>query len=357
LVGVSRAFMPVEVVFGPSWWHKRFGICFDRGFFFDPNRRVADEQRMRSALADVLGDLGMGERNAEPRPVIGAVHLAAGYIIAEALGCEMIFHDDAPPDVIPKLISDDEFERWEPPALFHTQPMRDLRDMVDTLRSRFGYVEGDVNWSGMHNAAFDLRGSALFTDYYDRPEAVKRFMDAMADFLLEFVRYLDEVAGTSSITVNRSILHIDPRLHVISNCTVSMVSAEFYSEFLAASERRLAKCLQPYGVHHCGDNMDRLAPAYADVEGIEFFDVGYGSDVKRCRGLLPDAFFNIRLSPGKMAVCSPDDIISEVNRLAAASARPELTGFCCINLDHRVPDDNIRALYSAVAALREKGSV
>jgi hypothetical protein len=50
---VPKTFLPVEVVFGPSWWHKRHGLRFDRGFFYDPARRVRDEQRMRSILADI----------------------------------------------------------------------------------------------------------------------------------------------------------------------------------------------------------------------------------------------------------------------------------------------------------------
>ena len=119
----SKTFVPVEVVFAPAWWHKRCGIAFDRGFFVDPVRRVSDERTMRSTLADVFGDLGLGEKNAEPRPVIGPVHLAAGYIVQEAVGCRLVFHDNAPPDVIPQNIDDRAFEEWEAPDLFSTGAM------------------------------------------------------------------------------------------------------------------------------------------------------------------------------------------------------------------------------------------
>ena len=43
--------LPVEVVFHPSWWNRHAGIVFDEDFFYDPRRRVADEQRMERSLS------------------------------------------------------------------------------------------------------------------------------------------------------------------------------------------------------------------------------------------------------------------------------------------------------------------
>jgi hypothetical protein len=352
-----KTFLPVEVVFGPSWWHKRHGLRFDRGFFYDPVRRVRDEQRMRRILADTFGDLGLGEKNAAPRPVIGAVHLAAGYLIAEIMGCEVVFHEDAPPDVISPRLTDQAFETWNPPVWSETPAGRDFRRMAETLRKQFGYVEGDANWSGVQNAALDLRGQELFLDYYSRPQAVARFIPAVAEVLLEFVRYVDSVSNSSSISVNRSVGLVDERLHLTSNCTVSMISAEFYERFLLEADRTLARNLQPFGIHHCGANLHRLAPSYARVGEVSFFDVGWGSDVAACRKVLPDAFFNLRLSPVKLVRCTPDDVISDVRRLARESGRPDRTGFCCTNMDDQVPDENVRALYHAVAELRQHGNL
>ena len=64
----SNCFLPVEVVFHASWWHRHYGLQFDEGFFFDPDRRVEDERRMRVALSERFGDLGLGEATS-PLPV------------------------------------------------------------------------------------------------------------------------------------------------------------------------------------------------------------------------------------------------------------------------------------------------
>ena len=76
--------LPVDVVFHPSWWNKHTGIVFDEDFFYDPRRRVADEQLMERTLYERFGDCGLGAHHAEERPEIGAVHLAAGFLLSEA---------------------------------------------------------------------------------------------------------------------------------------------------------------------------------------------------------------------------------------------------------------------------------
>jgi hypothetical protein len=40
---------------------------------------------------------------------------------------------------------------------------------MDSLKGKFGYLVGDVNWSGVLNLALDMRGTGLFTDIFDRP--------------------------------------------------------------------------------------------------------------------------------------------------------------------------------------------
>jgi len=350
----SKTYLPVEVVFAPAWWNKRCGIKFDKGFYVDPVRRVKDEQTKRRMLAQIFGDLALGEKDPEPRPVIGPVHLAAGYLVQEALGCQLVFHEDAPPDVIPQNLDDQAFEQWEPPQWFSTPLAAESRRMIDALKSEYGYVEGDINWSGILNLLLDVRGNALYMDLYDRPQTVQRAADKMADFLLSFVQYIDAVSTSTSISVNRTVRHVDPGIHLTSNCTVTMLSAEAYEQFLLEPDQKLADSLKPFGIHHCGNNMEKFAASYGKIDGVVFFDVGWGSDVKACRETLPEAFLNLRLCPVTLARCSPAEIVADVNRLAAESRNLDQTGFCCINLDDTVPDENIRALFHAVERLRPK---
>jgi len=79
--------------------------------------------------------------------------------------------------------------------------------------------------------------------------------------------------------------------------------------------------------------------------------VGWGGDVSRLRKFLPGTFLNIRLSPVELVHMTVDEIRAAIIRLVSESGNPALTGVCCINMDDRVTDDKIDAIFEAVHQL------
>ena len=351
----ARGFLPVGVVFHPHWWHEKYGFKFTKEFFTDPEVRVESERRMRHILHERFGDLGLGEEDAQPRPVVGPVHHALGYVLPAILGCEVEYLEDRSPQVITANMSDEQVLALEVPDIQNTSPMKEIIAMMDALEDRFGYLEGDINWEGVQNIALYLRGNQLFLDYYSNPELARRLMDVIVRTIVEVATYVRSRTGTTSITVNPSIAGIDPRINLHSNCSVTMISNETYEEFLLDYDNYLAERLQPYGIHHCGDNMEHVNEGFAKVTGCEFFDVGWGSDVAACREALPDAWFNLRLSPVKLMTCSPQDVKDDVERLLRAAGPLEKASVCCINMDDGTPDENVRAIFEVVERYRGYG--
>jgi hypothetical protein len=80
--------------------------------------------------------------------------------------------------------------------------------------------------------------------------------------------------------------------------------------------------------------------------------VGWGGDVKLLRKCLPNTFLNIRLSPVEMITQSRAEIREVITRLVQDSGDPYLTGVCCINMDEKVADDKISAIFETVQELR-----
>jgi hypothetical protein len=119
-------------------------------------------------------------------------------------------------------------------------------------------------------------------------------------------------------------------------------------------EKQMATRLQPFGIHHCGDNLQRYASAYAELP-LDFLDVGWGSDVAACRKALPEVFFNLRLSPVRMLTCTPQEIAADTESLLRAAGPLELAGVCCINMDYGTPDENLFAMYEIVQKYRQRG--
>jgi hypothetical protein len=156
---------------------------------------------------------------------------------------------------------------------------RFIEDM-DWLEKEFGRVVGDLNTGGLINTALELRGQQFFVDMLEDPELVRHLFAVIAETQMRVVRCIQARTGTSSVSVNRSIVNVDPAIYVHSNCSVQMISPKLYRAAVWPHERRLAQEVRPFGIHHCGNNLQLYAASYAELQPV-FCDVGWGSDVAR----------------------------------------------------------------------------
>jgi len=346
-----RVFLPVELVFNPNWWHQTAGICFDRSFYLDPQARIRNDVIMRRVLYQRYGELGLGEADPQPRPVIGSLYVAGGFVIPALLGAEISFAPDAAPQPLPLHLKPEQIEQLEKPDFRQTWPMDELIAQMDVLESEWGCLIGDLNTDGLLNAAYHLYGADLFVDFYNAPQRVTHLLQQIAELIVDVAMYIRERTGSCSISVNRMVERIDPGLFLHANCSVPMISPRSYRTMQLPIEKQMAARLQPFGIHHCGDNLQRYASAYAEVSPA-FVDIGWGSDVAACREALPDAFFNLRLSPVRMLTCTPQEIAADTESLLCAAGPLEMAGVCCINMDYGTPDENLFAMYEVVERFR-----
>lgn len=336
--------VPCEIVFNPNWWFRNYGISFDESFYFDHDARIENDLRMRVALYERFG---IGEPGPLRRPVIGSEYVAGGFVVPALYGCKIRFGASEAPWPVPRNLNAEETLRLEPPKWTHLWPMDMLIADMDRLEAEFGSVCGDLDLDGVLNTALQVRGQDLFLDFFDAPEAAHHLFSIITGTQIELARYLLLRTGTCGLSCNRSIRNVNSRIFLHSNCSVQMVSPKIYEEFLLPYERRLAEALAPYGIHHCGSNLQQFAPAYAKLP-LTFVDVGWGSDAARCRSAFPDSFLNLRLSPVRMLRSSPVEVRDDAVRLLSAAGGN--AGLCCINMDYGTPDENVRAMFDAAGA-------
>ncbi|MFC1547740.1 uroporphyrinogen decarboxylase family protein [Candidatus Neomarinimicrobiota bacterium] len=341
----------MEVVFHPNWWHRNYGICFGRDYFFDPDTSIESTRRMRQALVERYPELEIGDHE-EDRPMIGGTLLAAGFIISEILGCEVRYYEGASPEVITANLDENQIERLCNLNIFDTPIMEDFSRLVSTFKKKYGYVEGDINWEGVQNVALNLRGTQLFLDYFLNPDSAETVLGAVAEVIVQFLDFMYAEIGASSVSVNRIVGRVDPKMALHSNCTLTMISAEQYRQYLFKYDQLLAERYQPYGIHYCGGDLERMGAAFAEIEGLSFVDVGWDSDVKLCREALPDKFLSLRLSPMRMMSESSEVIAQDIRDLVEAAGSVDKLGLCCINMDYGTPDANIRTLFSVAREYR-----
>jgi hypothetical protein len=348
---LNNDMLPVDIVLAPEWWHKHAGICFDQDFFFHPVRRIEDEQKMEKVLNDKWGRFGLDAEKDKTRPEVGAVHLAAGYMISEMLGCKVKYTENHPPQVVPQGATDLDIDQ---DSAFKSPAFDAFQKLLNDMDSRYGKLYGDVNWSGVLNVALDIRGQDVFIDMFSNPDEIKHGFSNIGNVIEKFVGLIESRTGTSSISVNRNVRNFDKPVFLHSECSHTMISVADYEKFLMPIDIAWSRSHRPFGIHYCGTDPHRYAQVFAKLPHLDFLDVGWGGDISKLREFLPDTFLNIRLSPVEIIRQSADEIHSIIARLVSESANPYLTGICCINMDDEVTDDKIDAIFKTVYELRQK---
>ena len=198
----------------------------------------------------------------------------------------------------------------------------------------------------------DLHGEEIFSDMMLAPEAAMDYFAGIASMIEKFAALLTTETGSTSISVNRNVSHLQKPVFLHSECSHTMISAEDYEQFLLPHDLECSK-IRPFGIHYCGADPHRMAGSFAKIPHLDFLDAGWGGDIKMLRSFLPETFINIRLSPVEMARQSHEEIRETVIRLVADSENPYLTGVCCINMDDSVSDDRINVIFETVEELRK----
>jgi methanogenic corrinoid protein MtbC1/uroporphyrinogen-III decarboxylase len=328
--------IPLGVGFYPDWFYNHYGISYDRKYYFDPETRIAARMEMEKRLHDRFGDVGLGNRNPKPRPLItfGMVMLPAVF------GCDIVFKEDALPWAMPLNLSEDQIMRLGVPDLFNTPPMTDMIRQIDYLKEKYGAVVGDINTTGVQNLALKIRGEQLYIDYFENPKLCHHLLRICTESIIRLFEFNKKVSGTGAVDVTPMC---DPKLCVLPNCTIEQVSLKAYEEFLLPYDNQVADACAPVGIHHCG-SVDQVLEGYAKVHHLAFLEIGFGSDVRRVRELLgPNVALNARISPVLMKNGTPKDVSQEVRRLIDQGS--PLTNFSIdtVGLTHGTPDENVKA--------------
>lgn len=332
----DREHINLGVGFYPDWWHRNYGLSFGREYYFDPIRRVETRMAMDKALHERYGDVGLGDPDPEPKPIItfGMVMLPAVF------GCEIIYEDEALPWAMPLNLSEEQCRNLRVPDLASSKPMDDVLRQIEVLKSEYGRVVGDINTTGVQNLALKLRGDSLYMDYFENPELARDLLDFCAESMIQLFKLVYPITGTGSVDVTPMC---DPTLYCLPNCTVEQISGQTYEDFLLGPDNTIADEFQRMAIHHCG-SVDHVLEGYSKVRHLEFLEVGPNSDLKRLRETVgPEVAINARISPVLMKNGSAEEVAAEVRRLISLGDPLENFSIDTVGITHGAPDENIRA--------------
>ncbi len=337
-----------DVMFDASWWKKFYGIAFDEGYVrAHPRYRAELEGKMRHALYERFGLAGLGSKSSEPVPVISTRMTPLCYLVGEVFGCETYFSERTTPCTIPLRLRDADVEALEPPDVLNTPVMQKLVEDMDWLEKEYGRVIGDLNPQGVLNNAMCLADAEVFVLFLTRPDLARRLLRVVTQTMIQVVDCIKTRTGTSSESVTNIVAQVEPTLFVTSNCSTTMIAPRTYREFLLEHDQMLAEALPPFGIHHCGMDLARMAPEYQRLRGLEFLEVGWGSNIAFVRSLFPDVHLNARYSPVKMRDAPKAEIERDVKALIEAGKPLEKLSISILGLDDTVPDENVLTFFEA----------
>ena len=334
--------IPLGVGFYPDWFHKHYGISFDRSYYFDPETRVEARIEIDKRLYDRFGEVGLGSPDPKPKPLItfGMAMLPAIF------GCEIVFEAAALPWAMPLNLSEDEIMRLEVPDLFNSPPMKDMLKQIEYLEGKYGKVIGDINTTGVQNLALKIRGDQLYYDFFENPELCHHLLKVCTESVIQLFKFNHKTTGTGALDVTPMC---DPRLSILPNCTAEQISLETYESFILGYDNQVADACRPVGIHHCG-SVNEVLDGYAKVRHLEFIEIGFGSDVKRTREVFgPEVAVNSRISPVLMKNGTVEEISAEVRRLIENGSPLKNFSIDTVGLTYGTPDENVIAARKAAA--------
>ncbi len=338
----EKEHIPLGVGFYPDWFHKHYGISFGKEYYFDPEVRVQTRMEIDKRLYDRFGDVGLGDPDPKPKPLItfGMVMLPSIF------GCEIVYKDDALPWAMPLNLPEDDIMKLEVPDIFASYPMTDMIRQIDYLKETYGRVVGDINTTGVQNLALKIRGDQLYFDFYENPRLCRHLMGICTECIIRLFQFNHRTTGTGAVDVTPMC---DPKLYVFPNCTAEQISLETYESQVLEYDNRVAEACHPVGIHHCG-SVDEVLDGYAKVKHLEFIEIGFGSDVRRTREVFgPNVALNARISPVLMKNGTPEEVAQEVRQLIDNGAPLHNFSIDTVGLTYGTPDENVKTALKTAA--------
>lgn len=331
LNGDEESSLKIHVSFSPDWFTKRMGLDYGEKWHRDPIYRRESFAAMAGALNREFPTLRLG---GDPDSISGGLsQIDSCAFIAALFGQGIQFTSEGWPVNTGPLIGDDDADAFEVPAFKNNPVFEDLMQQMDLIEQEWGVVEGELNYQGVLNTAFRLRGETIFTDMLLAPKRAHQVLSAVCDTTMEVV---DAVYARQI----RCGIHKD--YFVTSNCVVNMISEQQYREFVMPYDRKFCEHFPHFGIHNCGWTVDTYLSAYAEIGSLGYLDFGIKSNLSRIKEHFPNATLTVILNPEDIIAKDQSEIEEMLKKLHNEIGR------CRIiigSLDEYTPSQVVRDLF------------
>lgn len=215
--------------------------------------------------------------------------------------------------------------------------IRELDRQMDMLEEHFGMTHGYLNYQGILNIAFKLRGNDLFLDMVDDPGFVHRLFAHVAETIAQTTLHVQARQRRSGFAVN---------LLSMSNCVMNMISPGLYERFVLPLDEVLSRKFELFGVHTCNWSIDPYLESLRKIVNMGYLDMGIDSDMGRAREMFPEARRAVLYSPVALTKKDVAAIRRDIGRIHRELAPCDIV---MADITADTPDERVHAFLSLVA--------
>jgi len=325
----NEPFLRPEIGFTPKWYREALGIDFGERWHTEPAYRRDTIISMGRELKRRFGDSNIGWIQNPDEPADLLTGTFGGCSVAAIYGIPIIYAADNWPNCAHQYFTAAQVDNLEPPDLNSNPFFSGLMEQVEWLAREIGRVEGYINWQGVLNNAYRLRGEEIFLDIALEPERTKHLFECVTTTMIDAAQWLHERQRQTGV---------DVQFFTISNCLVNMVSPEQYRDLLLPFDKRIADTFGLIGIHNCAWNADAYIQHYATIPNVGYIDMGLESNLVKAKEAFPNARRAIMYTPMEMSSNPLAEIKSHLNRIACEYAPCDIV-FADIESD--TPDERV----------------
>jgi hypothetical protein len=337
----------ISMGFVPRWFHKRLGIDFSERWHLDPIYRYETLVIMKEYLHKLFPMIpyfvpqyedGIEVTCATISGVHGAMFISLIY------GLKVVYFKDGWPDLYPgSHLSKEDIENLKPFDLYKNPAVIQLLEQMNIIEKKYGKIYGYLNYQGILNNAFRIRGYEIFLDMYDDPDFVHHLFNHIANTMLNVAKIIQERQRKSGFYVN---------LFSVSNCVVNMISPEQYEKFVLPYDLMLSKEFERFGVHTCNWDVTPYINVLRRIDKMGYIDMGIMSDMKKVKEVFPDARRAVMYSPIDLKNKSINDIRKDILKIYYELSPCDIV---LADIDEETPDEKVLSFIKVVEEVLERG--
>jgi hypothetical protein len=213
---------------------------------------------------------------------------------------------------------------------------------MDEIQAGWGAVRGYLNWQGVLNIAFHLRGQQVFLDMAGDEGLAGHLFAVVAEVLVRIVSRVQARQRESGFEVNQ---------FCVSNCTVSMVSPRMYAKYLLPHDRRIAQSFERFGVHTCNWDVTPYLKVLGELPDMGYLDMGFLSNLAAARKAFPETRLAVLYNPRNLVEYGREELERDMRRVRRELAPCDVV---LADLPMDAPDERVNQLLEICRDLEQQ---